>query len=47
VVGALRSSDGHVPPERHEEEALETLRKRYARGEITREEYREMRQDLA
>lgn len=29
-----------------EEDPLEILRRRYARGEITREEYNDMRQDL-
>ncbi len=31
---------------RHEESALEILQKRYARGEITREQYEEMKRDL-
>jgi putative membrane protein len=34
----------HVPP--GEKEALEILRQRYARGEISREEYLSMREDL-
>ncbi len=34
-------------PRRHDEEsALEILQKRYARGEITREQYEEMKRDL-
>jgi putative membrane protein len=30
----------------HEEDALEILKQRYARGEISREQYQEMKQDL-
>ncbi len=30
----------------HEEDPLEILKRRYARGEITREEYERMREDL-
>ncbi len=30
----------------HEESPLEILQKRYARGEITREQYEEMKRDL-
>ena len=32
---------------RESEDALEILRRRYARGEITREEYQAMRDDLS
>jgi len=33
-------------PSHHEESALEILQKRYARGEITKEQYEEMKRDL-
>ena len=32
---------------RHEESALDILQKRYARGEITREQYEEMKRNLS
>ncbi len=35
------------PAPRSEETALEILKRRYARGEITREEFEGMRRDLA
>jgi putative membrane protein len=34
------------PPRRQEPSALDVLKARYARGEISREEYQEMRRDL-
>jgi putative membrane protein len=35
------------PPHMSQSEPLEILKTRYARGEISREEYEEMRRDLA
>lgn len=37
---------GSRPERRSEEDALEILRRRYARGEITREEFNTMREDI-
>ena len=42
LISALRSREAPEGPE----DPLETLRRRYARGEITREQYEEMRRDL-
>ncbi len=42
LISALRPREAAVGPE----DPLETLRRRYARGEITREQYEEMRRDL-
>jgi putative membrane protein len=42
-----RPGNGHQqPPRRQEPSALDVLKARYARGEISREEYQEMRRDL-
>jgi len=41
---ARASRQEQAPPPR--EDALEVLRKRYARGEISREQYQEIRRDL-
>jgi len=41
-----RQEEGKAPLSRDEESALEILHKRYARGEIGREEYLEMKRDL-
>ncbi len=38
-----RKSQNYLP---HEEDALEILKKRYARGEINREQFGQMKQDL-
>jgi len=43
---ADRSGRERRPERRSEEEALEILRRRYARGEITREEFNQMREDI-
>ena len=40
--GRQGGSRGH-----HEESALDILQKRYARGEITKEQYEEMRRNLS
>ena len=37
---------GQRPRRKPEEDALEILRRRYARGEITREEFNQMREDI-
>ena len=42
LISALRPREAAAGPE----DPLETLRRRYARGEITREQYEEMRRDL-
>ncbi len=42
LISALRPREAPGGPE----DPLETLRRRYARGEITREQYEEMRRDL-
>lgn len=42
VVYLVRRSAGHGP----QDEAIEILRRRYARGEISREEYTAMHEDL-
>jgi putative membrane protein len=45
LVSSFRSGDrGPAPPPR--ETPLDILKRRYAAGEITREEYERMRQDL-
>lgn len=41
-----RSDGGTVPPRPNSGQAEEILKERYARGEITREEYEAMRRDL-
>jgi putative membrane protein len=41
-----RPESGQQPPWRQERSALDVLKARYARGEISREEYHEMRRDL-
>jgi putative membrane protein len=44
IVGGLRR--GEPPHEMPRETPLEILKKRYARGEISRGEYEQMRKDL-
>jgi putative membrane protein len=39
-------SGGHQPQQRREEDPLEIAKRRYARGEITREQYEQIRNDL-
>jgi putative membrane protein len=46
VQWGRRSAGQALPPARQEESALEILRRRYARGEITREEYDLMKATL-
>ncbi|MEJ2353910.1 MAG: SHOCT domain-containing protein [Anaerolineales bacterium] len=41
-----RPGDGEQPLRRKEQSPLDILKARYARGEISREEYQEMRRDL-
>ena len=43
---ASQRSGANVASRQPEEDVVEILRRRYARGEITREEYDKMRQDL-
>lgn len=48
VVALARGSTGPVSYDSgHADSALEVLRKRYARGEISKEEYEEKKKDLA
>ena len=44
--GSQKASLGPAQGPRREDEALEILRQRYARGEIDREEFERMREDL-
>lgn len=48
VVWVVRQFSGVVvqPPPPREDSALEILRKRYARGEISKEEFEEKKRDL-
>ncbi len=45
VVWVVQKAIGSGP-DRTQESALEILKKRYARGEISKEEYQEKKQDL-
>ncbi len=48
VVAAVRgSSESRSPDSSKADSALELLKKRYARGEINKEEYEEKKKDLA
>ncbi|MHB0859000.1 MAG: SHOCT domain-containing protein [Anaerolineae bacterium] len=42
----LRARPGATKPRDTTDTALQTLQERYARGEITREQYEQMRRDL-
>jgi putative membrane protein len=44
--GGGQSSNHYPQLTSQQEDALEVLKKRYARGEITKSEYEEMRRDL-
>jgi putative membrane protein len=41
-----RPGSAQQPPRPQEQSALDVLKARYARGEISRDEYQEMRRDL-
>lgn len=45
-VGQNENKDGLASASREPESALEILKKRYARGEISKEEFEEKRKDL-
>ena len=46
-LSGWRPDGGPQPPRQKDQSSLEILKDRYARGEISREEYQEMRRDLA
>ena len=46
VIWVVRRAGGSEPG-KSEESALDILKKRYARGEITKEEYEEKKQDIS
>ncbi|NOX36763.1 MAG: SHOCT domain-containing protein [Calditrichaeota bacterium] len=45
-ISMMSRSRGTTEPPAKKETPLEILKKRYARGEITREEYEQMKRDL-
>ena len=46
VVAAVRKTGESSSPTRSSDSALEILKRRYARGEITKQEYEERKKDL-
>ncbi len=46
IVWIIRRT-GRYEPERREETALDILKKRYARGEISKEDFERMKNDLS
>ena len=46
VVALVRGAAGSGPSAPHPDSALELLKRRYARGEINKQEYEEKRRDL-
>ncbi len=47
IIRAIVGNSGNQGPKAGEEDALEILKKRYARGDIDKKQYDEIRQDLA
>lgn len=46
IVWIVRNISAHAPTQAGQNRALELLKERYARGELTRDEYLQMRHDL-
>ena len=46
MMRMMMGMDDHSPPEPEQESPLEIARRRYARGEITREQFEQLQQDL-
>ncbi|OGO40455.1 MAG: hypothetical protein A2147_08690 [Chloroflexi bacterium RBG_16_57_8] len=46
VIAAVQRSGGHDSSSHSSDSALEVLRRRYARGEINKEEFEQKRKDL-
>ncbi len=47
TVRWLARASGELPPDRSKNDALEIVRTRYARGEISRDEFDRLRRELA
>lgn len=48
IIWIIKASRGHMPDRRHGHGgALDIARERYAKGEITRDEFEQMKKDLA